>query len=131
MWTAEHRRMAARTGLRYPSDLTDDEWALIEPMIPPAKRGGRRREDEQQCDKCDDEGSTRHREIPLGSIIVRLLAWTVNALPFAPSRSHALSSNLPRTSQSGSRARGSAVSVGRGTWLLLWPRRPSFPTTCC
>jgi transposase len=36
--------MAARTGLRYPSDLTDDEWALIEPMIPPAKRGGRRRE---------------------------------------------------------------------------------------
>jgi transposase len=30
--------------LRYPSDLTDAEWALIEPMIPPAKRGGRRRE---------------------------------------------------------------------------------------
>ena len=44
MWTAEHRRIAARTGLRYPSDLTDGEWALIEPMIPPAKRGGRRRE---------------------------------------------------------------------------------------
>ena len=44
MWTAEHRRMAARTGLRYPRDLTDGEWALIKPMIPPAKRGGRRRE---------------------------------------------------------------------------------------
>ena len=44
MWTAEHRRMAARAGLRYPSDLTDGEWRLIEPMIPPAKRGGRRRE---------------------------------------------------------------------------------------
>src|SRR5665213_911533 len=44
MWTAEHRRLAARQGLRYPSDLTDGEWALIEPMIPPAKRGGRRRE---------------------------------------------------------------------------------------
>jgi transposase len=44
MWTAEHRRFAARKGLRYPSDLTDGEWALIEPMIPPAKRGGRRRE---------------------------------------------------------------------------------------
>jgi len=43
MWTAEHRRMAVRQG-RYPSDLTDAEWALIEPMIPPAKRGGRRRE---------------------------------------------------------------------------------------
>src|SRR5580698_5453120 len=44
MWTAEHRRLAVRRGLRYPSDLTNDEWALIEPMIPPAKRGGRRRE---------------------------------------------------------------------------------------
>ena len=44
MCAAEHRRMAACTGLRYPSDLTDSEWALIEPMIPPAKRGGRRRE---------------------------------------------------------------------------------------
>ena len=44
MWTEEHRLVAARKGLRYPSDLTDGEWALIEPMIPPAKRGGRRRE---------------------------------------------------------------------------------------
>ena len=30
--------------IRYPSDLRDEEWALIEPPIPPAKRGGRRRE---------------------------------------------------------------------------------------
>src|SRR5271155_3627291 len=44
MRTAEHRRVAARKGLRCPSDLTDGEWALIEPMIPPAKRGGQRRE---------------------------------------------------------------------------------------
>jgi transposase len=44
MWTAEHRLAAARKGLRYPSDLTDGEWGLIEPMIPPAKCGGRRRE---------------------------------------------------------------------------------------
>lgn len=43
MWTSEHRRAANRRGLRYPSDLTDAEWALIEPMIPPAKHGGRRR----------------------------------------------------------------------------------------
>ena len=28
----------------YPSDLTDEQWALIEPMIPPAKWGGRPRE---------------------------------------------------------------------------------------
>lgn len=43
MWTPEHRRPADRRGLRYPSDLTDGEWALVEPLIPPAKRGGRRR----------------------------------------------------------------------------------------
>jgi len=43
MWTAEHRRAADRRGLRYPSDLTDAEWALIAPMIPPGKRGGRKR----------------------------------------------------------------------------------------
>lgn len=27
----------------YPSDLSDGEWSLIEPLIPPAKRGGRPR----------------------------------------------------------------------------------------
>ena len=32
-----------RRGLRYPSDLNDAEWALIAPLIPPAKRGGRKR----------------------------------------------------------------------------------------
>lgn len=43
MWTAEHRRAAERKGLRYPSDLTDAEWGLVAPLIPPAKRGGRPR----------------------------------------------------------------------------------------
>lgn len=43
MWRAEHRLAAGRSGLRYPSDLKDAEWALIEPLIPPARRGGRRR----------------------------------------------------------------------------------------
>ncbi len=28
----------------YPSDLTDAQWAILEPLIPPAKPGGRRRE---------------------------------------------------------------------------------------
>ena len=35
--------MQWRRGLRYPSDLTDGEWALIAPLIPPAKHGGRKR----------------------------------------------------------------------------------------
>jgi len=43
MWKPEHRVAADRRGLRYPSDLTDEEWALIGPFIPPAKRGGRKR----------------------------------------------------------------------------------------
>src|SRR5271157_5174708 len=43
MWTTENRRRYNRDGLRYPSDLTDEEWALVEPLIPSAKRGGRRR----------------------------------------------------------------------------------------
>jgi putative transposase len=30
-------------GKRYPSDLTDDEWAILEPLIPSAKPGGRHR----------------------------------------------------------------------------------------
>lgn len=42
-WTAEHRRAADRRGLRYPSDLTNAEWALVAPLIRPAKRGGRPR----------------------------------------------------------------------------------------
>jgi transposase len=44
MWKPEHRQSAERDGVRYPSDLTEAEWALVEPMIPPAKRGGRPRD---------------------------------------------------------------------------------------
>jgi transposase len=43
MWTDENRARYDRSKLRYPSDLTDQEWSLIEPLIPPAKRGGNRR----------------------------------------------------------------------------------------
>ena len=44
MWTTKNRRRYDRDNLRYPSDLTDEEWSLVEPLIPPAKRGGRKRE---------------------------------------------------------------------------------------
>lgn len=43
MWTAENRKRYDRSHLRYPSDLTDEEWALVEPLIPPARRGGNKR----------------------------------------------------------------------------------------
>jgi transposase len=39
MWKPEHRQAANRS----PSDLTDVEWAIVEPMIPPARHGGRKR----------------------------------------------------------------------------------------
>jgi transposase len=43
MWTRENRRHYDRSDLRYESDLTDDEWAEIAPLIPPAKSGGNKR----------------------------------------------------------------------------------------
>ena len=39
----ENRGRYDRSKLRYPSDLSDEEWALTGPLIPPAKRGGNRR----------------------------------------------------------------------------------------
>ena len=43
MWTVENRSRYDRSKLRYPTDLTDAEWALVEPLIPPARRGGNKR----------------------------------------------------------------------------------------
>jgi transposase len=43
MWTNENRSLYDRSMLRYPSDLTDEEWALVEPLISPAKPGGGKR----------------------------------------------------------------------------------------
>src|SRR6201997_3966538 len=46
MWTEVTRRKYEREGQRYASDLTNAEWALIEPQMPTAKRLGRPRETE-------------------------------------------------------------------------------------
>ena len=43
MWTAENRPRYNRDHLRYPSDLTEEEWVHIEPLISPAKLGGGKR----------------------------------------------------------------------------------------
>lgn len=43
MWTAFARSQYERLNARYASDVTDDEYGLIEPLLPPARRGGRRR----------------------------------------------------------------------------------------
>ncbi len=44
MWTEITRAKYDRSGLRYTSDVTDAEWALILPHLPPEKPLGRRRE---------------------------------------------------------------------------------------
>jgi transposase len=46
MWTEQTRGRMARIEKktkRYPSDLTDEEWAQIVPLMPKASRRGRRR----------------------------------------------------------------------------------------
>ena len=43
MWTTKNRKRYDRGRLRYPSDLTDEEWSLVAPLIPPAKCGGNKR----------------------------------------------------------------------------------------
>jgi transposase len=43
MWKDANRTRYDRRGLRYSSDLTDEEGVLIRPLIPPAKHGGNQR----------------------------------------------------------------------------------------
>lgn len=43
-WTEAARREYRRDAARYASDLTDPEWALVAPFLPPARRIGRPRE---------------------------------------------------------------------------------------
>src|SRR5215470_10676069 len=49
MWTEEHRRIYRREGKGYPSDLRDAEWARLEPLIPPARPGGRPRKTDMRA----------------------------------------------------------------------------------
>jgi putative transposase len=41
MWTATTRAQHMRDGLRFASDLTDAEWAVLEPLLPPPAPVGR------------------------------------------------------------------------------------------
>jgi transposase len=47
-WTGITRPKYRREGLRYASDTTDEEWALIEPHLPPSASRGRTRETDQR-----------------------------------------------------------------------------------
>jgi hypothetical protein len=41
MWTPTTRRQYSRDGLRYETDVTDAEWAVIEPLLPEPHARGR------------------------------------------------------------------------------------------
>ena len=43
MWTPETRAEHDRDELRYPSDLTDAEWQILAPLLPPPAETGRHR----------------------------------------------------------------------------------------
>jgi len=43
MWTEITRPQYDRSALRYASDLTDDEWNVVMPFLPPTKELGRPR----------------------------------------------------------------------------------------
>jgi putative transposase len=43
VWTDDNRARYDRRGQRYPSDLTDAEWAILEPLLPVAQGQGRPR----------------------------------------------------------------------------------------
>jgi transposase len=49
MWTREHRTIHRQSGERLPSDLTDAQWAHLEPLIPPADPGGRPRKTDMRA----------------------------------------------------------------------------------
>ena len=49
MWTEITRPQYDRKGLRYASDVSDAEWALIAPRLPPRYKRGRPRETELRC----------------------------------------------------------------------------------
>ncbi|WP_439548879.1 IS6 family transposase [Falsiroseomonas sp.] len=64
MWTAITRAQHRRDALRFPSDLTDAEWAVLEPLLPSPSRVGRppcwpMREIRFCCIFCSPEGLAR------------------------------------------------------------------------
>ncbi len=72
MWTEERRARHAPRDRRYPSDLTDAEWALIAPFIPPPRSGGRGRKIDM-CEVLRGIGLrgfvTRRREATGGALV--------------------------------------------------------------
>jgi hypothetical protein len=43
VWTTKNRGRYHQSRWRHPSDMTDKEWRLVEPLMPSAKRGDDKR----------------------------------------------------------------------------------------
>ena len=74
MWTPENRPKYDRSKLRYPSDLTADEWAIIGPLIPPPKPG-------------DNKRHIDERAVVNGVMYILSTGWQWAALKDLPPRS--------------------------------------------
>ena len=74
MWTRENRGLYERKGARDSSDLSDAEWALIAPLVPPVKHGGPAR---GGCARGDERGSLCARD----RLPVARAALTLSELP--------------------------------------------------
>ena len=119
MWTTEQRQRHDRAGLRYPSDLSDGEWALVEPFIPSARRGGRRR-------------TVEVREVLNGILYVLATGCQWRALPKdLPPRStvHGYRGSAHDPRRDAGRPRRSAAGCVRDSlWpvMAFWSSCPSF-----
>ena len=49
MWTAAQRARYGQVGTAFPSNLSDDEWTRLEPLIPAATPGGRPRQTDMRA----------------------------------------------------------------------------------
>src|ERR1700758_5502072 len=91
MWTETTRAQYRREGLRYASDMTDAEWALIEPHLPAPKALG------------------RPRIVPLRGVVDALLyllrtacPWRLLPRDFPTARRYSVASTLGRRTVCGS-----------------------------
>ena len=84
-WTEITRRQYERNGLCYASELTDEEWSLIEPFLPKPKPLGRPRTTELRSALADAEQAASsaarlllgHQAQPSGKLAAILEACSV------------------------------------------------------
>jgi hypothetical protein len=116
MWTSEHRRAASRNGLRYPSDLTHDEWALVAPLILPGRQGGRER-------------SVNVREVNLLPLLPTFLTACFTRLPLCWSSSQRIQLRAFASSNAGV-VLLSASGGGLFWHAQFWPKAPFARSGC-